>query len=92
VRIRVRHAFLNEEPTGQFSTCSSPEIVGFGVLDSEVTYDEAFVGPGDLVEVTGMLVREPDPSGSSVPGRGVPFVTALQGTHDRPLIVRRVRA
>ena len=51
---------------------------------------EAAVGPGDEVEVCGLVDRVAGPEGMAGPGRGTPLYWALRGDETTPLLVRRV--
>jgi hypothetical protein len=51
---------------------------------------ESSVGPGDRVEVAGLLERGPAPDGSAVPGRGTPLASRLRAAPGGLLIVRKV--
>lgn len=53
-------------------------------------HHEVSVGPGDRVEVCGVLDRRPAPQGEGPVGRGTPILTELHGTEKTPLLVRRV--
>jgi hypothetical protein len=97
VRVAVRHAFLADEPHGDRPTCHSPTFIDLGeepVLLSggrpDPIYSEARVGPGDVVEVVGLVSREVDPAGEAGPGRGPPMSVYLRGTETVALLVRRV--
>ena len=50
---------------------------------------ESAVGPGDEIEVCGLVERETGPEGVARPGRGTPLYWALRGSARTPLLVRR---
>jgi hypothetical protein len=52
---------------------------------------ESAVGPGDEIEVCGLVHRSAGPEGLAGPGRGTPLYWAIRGDQHRPLLVRRVR-
>ena len=51
---------------------------------------ESSIGPGDRVEVWGLLKQEAAPDGQAAPGRGVPMRTTVSAGPDLHLLVRKV--
>jgi hypothetical protein len=51
---------------------------------------ESSIGPGDRVEVWGLLKQEAAPDGQAAPGRGVPMRTTVSAGPDVHLLVRKV--
>jgi hypothetical protein len=51
---------------------------------------ESSIGPGDRVEVWGLLKQETAPDGQAAPGRGVPMRTTVSAGPDLHLLVRKL--
>ena len=55
---------------------------------TDVLWDEVSIGPGDEVEVVGVLTSDVDPDGERASLREPPMRTGLRGTRRRPLLIR----
>jgi hypothetical protein len=53
-------------------------------------YAEDLVGPGDTIDVLGVLTREVDPAGAAASDRGARLGMRIAGTAERPLLLRKV--
>jgi hypothetical protein len=51
---------------------------------------ESAIGPGDRIQVTGLLEHQVSPEGMAGPGRHVPMRYSIRGDRDRPLLVRKL--
>jgi hypothetical protein len=71
------------------STLFTTPPAWLGLLSSSRRY-EASVGPGDEVEVVGVLHHEVDPDGGELFGRDVPIARVLRAGGQTPLLVRSV--
>jgi hypothetical protein len=52
---------------------------------------EVVIGPGDGVEVAGVLTRQATPAGEAAPGRGTPLSWSLRAPRGGFLLIRRAR-
>jgi hypothetical protein len=86
VRVAVRDAYLDESPLQETTRPADLLVVGSA---GEATWREARIGPGDRVEVIGMLVREVDPTLAAGPGREPPLRWVIRAGAGMPLLVRR---
>jgi hypothetical protein len=90
VRVTAEDAFLTASPAG---SAHDPASLSPGLfLPGGTACREVRIGPGDTVELIGILGREVDPTADRYNPRELPTQFVLRGTRRLPLLVRPIRS